>query len=1220
MLIDIYKDIFNSLTYSIAVYKVINDGEDFEFVEFNKAAESLDQIKKEQLLGKKVSEVFPGVKDMGLFDVFVNVYKSAETQEHPFKLYSDGKLTGWRKNIVSKLDNDHIVAIYSDKFDQKKYENELRSAKLEIEQIFNKATSAIAYVNRDGIITKRNAKFVELFGYTYDDVSDIDSWYMMAYPDEDYRNKVLSIWNDKSQTALKNNADIKEHEYKIICKNGEEKSVLISGFFLNGGIVATFIDVTQQRKMELEKKKKELYYHQLFEANRGVMLFIDYENNGKILNANRSALEFYGYTLEEITNKSIKDINIFSSQEIDEEMNKAREESRSCFYFKHKLKSGEIRDVEVLSGPLNIEGRNILYSIVHDITEKKELEKALEKKEDMYRKLMKYSSDGLFLMNMDGRLLESSYQAQNLLGYSEEEMKSLYVYEWDISHNKDELIKLIRSITTEPFSFETRHIRKDGTVYDAAITVVKINIDSQDMVYASVRDITEQKNKEKITLLRQKLTEISKNNDQDKLMRTALDAAESITGSQIGFFHFVDHDQENVSLQVWSTNTLKKMCFAQGHSFHYPISQAGVWVDCIHERKPVIHNDYESLPHKKGLPKGHAKLVRELTVPIFKDGLIVAIIGVGNKNIDYSDYDIKLVEEIAYMAFEFVEFQRIEDQVKYMAYNDVLTDLPNRALLVERLHSAMKSHKNSNQTLAVCYLDLDGFKPVNDRFGHHIGDDLLIAFAKRITENLREGDTFARLGGDEFVLLLTGLNHSNEYIEVLNRVMDLIHIPFDIDGHRIHISASFGVTLYPLDDNDADTLLRHSDQAMYIAKQDKSIFYSLYQPVLDKDIEFHKQTIQEFEEALNDDQLLLYYQPKIDLKTAEVIGMEALIRWEHPKDGLLVPFRFLPLIENTPQEIALGEWVIKSALKQLAQWRELGYKLNVSVNISPRHIQLESLSSFLISELNKYPKELAQSFEMEILEIADISDFEKVSQNMKECIEQGVRFSLDDFGTGYSSLTYFHKLPIDVLKIDQNFVKNILDNKSDLDIVEGVVHLSKAINKPVIAEGVESIEIAAILLSLECEYAQGYGISRPMPEQAVVPWLREWKNSDDWSSLKTYKDKYINKSQINTALFSHQRWLKSVIKYIESNAVSYKPNFDENECQLGLWYKGIGREIYGSKESYAFIQAKHNKVHEFAITLKKMVDSGEQEKALSNIGELKYYSDDLLNLLKTLDT
>lgn len=399
--------------------------------------------------------------------------------------------------------------------------------------------------------------------------------------------------------------------------------------------------------------------------------------------------------------------------------------------------------------------------------------------------------------------------------------------------------------------------------------------------------------------------------------------------------------------------------------------------------------------------------------------------------------------------------KQAQASIEYLAYHDSLTGLPNRAQLTERLQRAIDQATRANQLVAVCYLNLDDFKPINDSYGRALGDALLLALAQRIQGSLRKRDGLARVGGDEFGILFTGLDSPFDALESAQRLLRQVNLPVEVEGHRLHLSASMGLTIFPTDHVGPDALLQHAHEALFRAKGGNKGGYHLYDPIQDYEERQRRQRRQEFAQALETGQLLLHYQPKVNLADGQVIGLEALVRWQHPREGLLGPDHFLPQINDTPLDIALGEWVIATALAQQQAWREQGVDLSVSVNISPRQIQEASFYEFVAHTLAHHRRQgEAVRLEIEILEIAALDDSVAAARVMRACRDFGVRFSLDDFGTGYSSLAYFHQLPIDIVKIDRHFVRNMLDNPEDLAIVEGVLRMAKALPRPVLAEGV----------------------------------------------------------------------------------------------------------------------------------------------------------------------
>ena len=449
------------------------------------------------------------------------------------------------------------------------------------------------------------------------------------------------------------------------------------------------------------------------------------------------------------------------------------------------------------------------------------------------------------------------------------------------------------------------------------------------------------------------------------------------------------------------------------------------------------------------------------------------------------------VEKYVSIRFDVSEKRTLMQTLQWRAERDELTGLPNRFLLSERLEQAIAAVQRYHGTLAVGMLDLDGFKLINDRYGHATGDRLLVAVADRLKQIMRGEDTLARLGGDEFVLVLR-VQDTEELESAMRRILSALSSVYTIDGIGIHISASIGVTLYPNDNEDAETLLRHADQAMYKAKQRGRDCFHLFDVALDKVAKTAFETVIRVRQALHNGELCLYYQPKINLNSGAVIGFEALLRWQHPQEGLIPPLDFLPLVEQTDLIVEIGEWVIDQALNQIGRWAALGHTWSVSVNIAALHFQRADFTETLKSLLACHPNVAPQMLDIEIVESVVLENIQHVSKSLIACQDLGVTFSLDDFGAGYSSLSYLKQLPTQSIKIDQSFIRHILDDKDSLVLTKAIIGLAKSFNREVIAEGVETVEQGVLLMRLGCDVAQGYGIAKPMPVEQVSRWVAQF--------------------------------------------------------------------------------------------------------------------------------
>ena len=441
--------------------------------------------------------------------------------------------------------------------------------------------------------------------------------------------------------------------------------------------------------------------------------------------------------------------------------------------------------------------------------------------------------------------------------------------------------------------------------------------------------------------------------------------------------------------------------------------------------------------------------------------------------------------------------KRQQQALERIAHYDPLTGLPNRVLLADRMQQAMSQALRRGTKLVIAYLDLDGFKAVNDRYGHDAGDRLLVVVAERMRHALRESDTLARLGGDEFVAVLVDNQGADACTPVLVRLLEAAAREVLDRGYVLQVSASLGVTFYPQSAPiDADQLLRQADQAMYQAKLSGKNRIHHFDLARDNAVRGHHEDMARLTAALSAEEFVLFYQPKVNMRSGKVVGMEALVRWQHPERGLLPPVEFLPLIEGHSLEISLGNWVIETALAQLDEWSAIDW--TVSVNVGAHQLQHPAFVERLQSALSRYPGVPPHRLEIEILESSALFDLERATAIIEDCLALGVTFALDDFGTGYASLTYLKRLPVQTLKIDRSFVRDMLDDPDDNAMLEGILGLASTFRRTPVAEGVETLLQGERLLILGCELAQGYFIARPMPAEEIPVWVAEWQLPEGW--------------------------------------------------------------------------------------------------------------------------
>jgi diguanylate cyclase (GGDEF)-like protein/PAS domain S-box-containing protein len=542
-----------------------------------------------------------------------------------------------------------------------------------------------------------------------------------------------------------------------------------------------------------------------------------------------------------------------------------------------------------------------------------------------------------------------------------------------------------------------------------------------------------------------------------------------------------------------------------------------------------------------------------------------------------------------------------EHRLEHIAHYDALTGLPNRVLLADRLRQSMAQTVRRNRQLGLVFLDLDGFKAINDEHGHDMGDQLLMALASRMQQALRDGDTLARLGGDEFVAVLGDLADPETAAPVLERLRTAAAQPVLIDGRTLQVSASLGVAFYPQrTEMDAEQLLRQADQAMYQAKVAGKNRCHVFDDEQDRSIRGHHESLEAIRQGLKAQAFELYYQPKVNMRTGALVGAEALIRWHHPERGLLLPGEFLPLLHHSELSIELGEWVLDAAMAQVVRWKALGLQVPVSVNIDAQHLQRPNFVSRLKALLAVHPQVGPGDLELEILETSALDDIGLVSQLMNDCRDIGVGFALDDFGTGYSSLTYLRRLPAALLKIDQSFVRDLLDDPEDMAILEGVLGLARAFRMQAIAEGVETAEHGAFLLRLGCDWGQGYAIARPMPGSALPTWAAQWQPEPGWKHLRVTPREDL---PLLTAVVEMRAWVATLEAHLNGLAPA-PPELDPTTCEFGLWLHQQGRVRHGSQAGYARVDALHQTIHLQAQAMVNQRAQGQAGEALAHLPAL----------------
>jgi len=440
------------------------------------------------------------------------------------------------------------------------------------------------------------------------------------------------------------------------------------------------------------------------------------------------------------------------------------------------------------------------------------------------------------------------------------------------------------------------------------------------------------------------------------------------------------------------------------------------------------------------------------------------------------------------IAQDISQLQELEDKNNNLTFYDTLTGLPNKQFILEKLSLELLPENRGDKSVAVLLIDLDNFKVINDSWGHKAGDQLLKAATERLTNWASSSDLIARFGGDEFMIILSNLNFETEAARAASELLNLFHPPFTINAQEAYVGVSIGISYYPVDGHDAETLIKHADTAMYFAKDNGKNTYCHYRSDMETQAKNKLILERDLRKALENNEFELYYQPKLALNSETVIGFEALVRWNHPTKGLVPPLDFIPLAEKTKLIIPLGDWVIKTACQQIKKWLDQGLSLqNTAVNLSAHQFNqpflVEKIGA-IIQEAGIYPEYL----ELEITESVLMENAEMAADQLKQLNAMGIKISIDDFGTGYSSLSYLNSFPLDNLKIDQAFVKDITCEEN-ASLAKAIINIAKALNLKTIAEGVETETQKEVLRSIGCDVMQGYLLSKPVPVDEATKFL-----------------------------------------------------------------------------------------------------------------------------------
>src|SRR5215204_694247 len=820
------------------------------------------------------------------------------------------------------------------------------------------------------------------------------------------------------------------------------------------------------RQLDDELRKSEARYRTVLDAAFDAIVTITPE--GVVRWFNRGAERIFGYRAEEVIEQTVTG---FLPERYREH----------CVAGLHRyLQTGEARvvgsttelvglrkdssefPIEMSLGETYEDGERLFTGVIRDVTERKRAESALRESEQRFRGSFERAATGMALVGTDGRFLRVNKSLCEILGYTERELLGKTFQEIThpddlevaLEHLRRLLVRVVRTYQTEK-----RYLHKDGHVVWALLGVSVVHGEEDEPLYfvSQIQDVSERKKVERVIIeseerfrsLVQYSSDIITILEADGTVRYVSPAVERVTGYR---------PEEQVGTNAFG-------------SVHPDDKERALATFAAVLKRSGLHPALEfRVPHKDGSWRYLEHVVNNLV-------------------------DDPAVRGVVVNSWDVTERKALVEQLSYQAFHDLLTGLPNRALFMDRLEHASSRANRRGSKVAVLFTDLDNFKVINDSLGHKAGDQLLIAVAERLKACLRPEHTAARLGGDEFTILVEDIASVGEAVQIAERIADILRPPFTLEEQEVFATVSTGIALNSTAQEQPADLLRYADLAMYRAKHRGKARYEVFEPSMDAKAVERLILETGLRRALVRQQFRVYYQPIVALDNDKVAGAEALVRWEHPQRGLLLPEVFLSVAEETGLIVRIGQWVLREAGKQARIWQErypVTPPLTISVNLSTREFFHPKLVAEVLGESEIDPA----SLQLEITEGATTTNgTSKADRTLQNLKRMGVQLAIDDFGLGYSSLSYLKRFPVDFLKIDRSFIAGLgreLNGASkDKEIVKAMIELTHALGLRVIAEGVETSEQLAQLRNMKCDLAQGNYFSEPLPSEALAVILAE---------------------------------------------------------------------------------------------------------------------------------
>ncbi|MHB0971922.1 MAG: PAS domain S-box protein [Thermoanaerobaculia bacterium] len=948
--------------------------------------------------------------------------------------------------------------IFASALEGKRTEVALRESESRFRSLIERMNEGVLQVDSEDRILFVNDRFCDLLGFKREEVvGQIASGFLLATEES---RRIM-----RAQLALRSHRISDQYEVEMRRKSGEVRWYSISGAPVYAGTGAVtgslgvIADITERKKAEAELKQSVSVLQSTLDSTADGILVVDH--TGKIITYNARLLDLWridAASMPEWFDDLMSDVVVNQLRDPLAFLAHARE-------LRHKPLDKSFDTIELTDGrvyerfslPQRIDGVPVgrVWSF-RDITEKLRAEEALRGSEQRYRLLFERNLAGVYRNTLDGKVLDANDSCARMFGFdSREELLSRPADEfyYDADDRKRLVDDLLKAGTLSNYEVCLR--RRDGRSVWALenMTLIYDESGQPTEMEGTLIEITARKRAEEALRESEERYRLMAENSTDIISRHTLE----------GIFLYASPASRSL--------------------LGYPPEQlvGKSLADLTHPDDLARVAELQSAWEAGDAPSGISYRIRRADGPY---------IWLETTSRPLRNPETGQLLEIIAVSRDITERKEAEERIEYQAFHDALTGLPNRRLFKDRLTVALAHARRMETRLAVMFLDLDQFKYVNDTLGHSAGDLLLVEVADRLREAIREEDTVSRLGGDEFTLLLVDVTTEDAAIRIASKILRAVESPMLLDGHEVSVTTSIGIALFPNDGDDAETLLKNADAAMYRAKDSGRNTYQLCAPAMERRTLDRLAVERDLRRAIERHEFVLHYQPQVSIDDGHIIGVEALVRWNHPDRGLIPPVDFIPIAEESRLILPLGEWVIREACRQLRAWHRAGHtEMRVAVNLSARQFQQSDLVEMIASILRD--SRVGGSFlEVEITESTAMLNTEWTRSVLVDLKKMGISITMDDFGTGHSSLNYLKQFPIDCVKIDRDFVHDVTRDESDAAIVGALITMARVLHLRVIAEGVELPEQVIFLQERECQALQGFFFSHPVDAKAIGVLLR----------------------------------------------------------------------------------------------------------------------------------